>query len=189
VGRLRIVAGQLKGRRIRVPRKPEIRPTADRVREALFSILAGAVEQANVLDLFSGTGALGLEALSRGAAGVVFVEEDPAVARALEDTLADLGVTERCRLVRADVISALDRGTVAGRFDLILADPPYGSGLAERFLEIVARGTWLVDGGRLVVERPSNESTFADPAGSLAFQRSSRYGDTRLDFYQAGSKA
>lgn len=189
MGRLRIVAGRLKGRRIRVPRTPEIRPTADRVREALFSILAGSVDQARVLDLCSGTGALGLEALSRGAAGIVLVESDRSIARGLEETLADLGVTESCRLVRADAVAALERGTLTGRFDLILADPPYGSGLADRILKVLARGNWLEDGGRLVVERRWDEPPFADAGQRLVLERSARYGDTRLDFYQAASSA
>jgi len=183
------VAGEFKGRRIRVPRKPEIRPTADRVREALFSILAGAVERARVLDLFSGTGALGLEALSRGAAEVVFVEADPVVASALDETLIDLRVCDRCRLVRAEAVSALESRILAGQFDLILADPPYGRGLAQRILETLARGRWLRDGGTLVVERPAGEPTFNDPAGGLGFQKSARYGDTRLDFYQGAGCA
>jgi 16S rRNA (guanine966-N2)-methyltransferase len=159
------------------------------VREALFSILAGAVQQARVLDLFSGTGALGLEALSRGADEVVFVEADPAIARVLQETVVDLGVGERCRVVRADVIAALECGTVAGRFDLVLADPPYGGGLADRILGIVARGTWLPDGGRLVIERPSREPFCTDPGAGLEFQKSARYGDTRLDFYQGAGSA
>lgn len=185
MGRLRIVAGRLKGRRIRVPRSPEIRPTADRVREALFSILAGEVDQARVLDLCSGTGALGLEALSRGASGVTFVEFDRAIAKGLEATLADLDLSGSCRLVRADVVAALERGTLEGRFDLILADPPYGSGLADRILRVLSLGDWLADGGRIVVERASSEPPFAETAGRLALERSARYGDTRLDFYQA----
>jgi len=185
VGRLRIVAGRLKGRRIRVARNPEIRPTADRVREALFSILAGTVDQARVLDLCSGTGALGLEALSRGATEVVFVEADRSIAKGLEETLADLEVTSQCHLVGADAVAALERGTLAGRFDLILADPPYGSGLADRILKALSRRDWLADEGCIVVERASTEPPFADPQERLALERSAPYGDTRLDFYRA----
>jgi 16S rRNA (guanine966-N2)-methyltransferase len=189
MGRLRIVAGRLKGRRIPVPGKTEIRPTADRVREALFSILGCSVDQARVLDLCSGTGALGLEALSRGAASVVFVELDRSIARRLEETLAELQVAENCHLLRADAVATLERGTLDGRFDLILADPPYGSGLADRILKALCRGKWLEDEGRVVVERPVAEPPFADTGQRLALERSARYGDTRLDFYQAATIA
>ena len=189
MGRLRIVAGRLKGRRIPVPRSPEIRPTADRVREALFNILADTVDQAQVLDLCSGTGALGLEALSRGAASVVFVEFDRSIAKRLEVTLTDLEVGENCRLVCADAVAALERGTLAGPFDLILADPPYGSGLADRLLKALCRGNWLENDGRVVIERPAGEPPFADSRLRLVLERSARYGDTRLDFYQAASNA
>jgi 16S rRNA (guanine966-N2)-methyltransferase len=188
VGRLRIVAGRLKGRRIRVPRSPEIRPTADRVREALFSILAGAVDQAQVLDLCSGSGALGLEALSRGASAVVFVESDRSIARGLETTLDELDLSGSCRLLRADAVAVLERGSLEGQFDLILADPPYGSGLADRILRVLSRGNWLADGGRIVIERASAEPPFDETGDGLALERSARYGDTRLDFYGATAR-
>jgi 16S rRNA (guanine966-N2)-methyltransferase len=189
MGRLRIVAGRLKGRRIPVPRTPEIRPTADRVREALFSILADSVDQARVLDLCSGTGALGLEAFSRGAVGVVFVEFDRSLAKRLENTLAELELGESCRLVQADAAMALERGTLAGRFDLVLADPPYGSGLADRILKALCRGNCLENEARVVIERPAGESPFVDGGHRLVLERSARYGDTRLDFYRAASSA
>lgn len=188
MGRLRIVAGRLKGRRIRVPGDSEIRPTADRVREALFSILAGRVKQARVLDLCSGTGALGLEALSRGASEVVFVEADRSIAKGLEKTLADLEVAPQCHLVRADAVATLERGALVGRFDLILADPPYGGGLADRILTALSRRFCLADRGRIVVERASTEPPFADPRERLALERSAPYGDTRLDFYRAATE-
>jgi 16S rRNA (guanine966-N2)-methyltransferase len=185
VGRLRIIAGRLKGRRIRVPRAPGIRPTGERVREALFSILGGELEQERVLDLCSGTGALGLEALSRGASEVVFVEADPRIARNLQATVDELGVRSGCQVVVGDAVSVLQRRSVSGRFELIIADPPYGGGLTDRLLAAVAAGDWLAEGGRLVVERPVAELAFEDPRGRLRLSRTARYGDTRLDFYDA----
>jgi 16S rRNA (guanine966-N2)-methyltransferase len=184
LGRLRIIAGRLKGRRIVVPRNAELRPTADRVREALFSILGGSVEGARVLDLFSGTGALGLEALSRGAAEVVFVEADGGVIRALEQTVVELDAGAICRVVHGDVVTSLERGTITGPFDLVLADPPYGEGLVDQFLGILGRGAWVSPGGRVVVERPLREPTTSLAGEVLGWHRSARYGATRLDFYQ-----
>ena len=179
----------MKGRRIRVPRAPAIRPTADRVREALFSILGGTLQDQRVLDLCSGTGALGLEALSRGARRVVFVESDRRVARGLQATLDEIDVERACELRTLDAVAALRDRTIAGPFDLILADPPYGDGLADRLLAILARGGWLTEQGRLVIERPSTEPPFEDPGGRLRLQRSARYGDSRLDFYRCPDPA
>jgi len=189
VGRLRIVAGTLRGRRIPVPAGAALRPTADRVREALFSILGPSLDGARVLDAFAGTGALGFEALSRGAASVVFVESSPSVARSLEATRRDLDPEGRCRVVRADALGAFSRGMVAGPFELILADPPYAARAAERFLEAVAAAGAVSAGGRLVLERAARDPGGPVSCGGLSLARSARYGDTRLDFYLAGAPA
>ena len=125
---LRIVAGEFRGRRIAVPSVPGLRPTGERVREALFSILAERPVGARVLDAYAGSGALGFEALSRGAAHVVFVESDPRAARGLEQTAAALGVADRCCVLRGRVDEVLGRGAARGPFDLILADPPWRAG-------------------------------------------------------------
>jgi 16S rRNA (guanine966-N2)-methyltransferase len=144
---LRVVAGELKGRRLATPpRGADVRPTADRVREALFSIL-GDVADARVLDLYAGTGALAIEALSRGAAAATLVDRSPALARR---NVAELGLGSRANVVRGDSVRFLRR--CAERFELIFCDPPYR--LADRLqgqLEslIPAR---LATGGRLVVE-------------------------------------
>jgi len=182
LGFLRIIAGELGGRRIRTPPGRRVRPTADRVREALFSILGSSVEGARVLDAFAGTGALGLEALSRGAHAAVFVESSTATLRVLRGNVESLGLMERCRIVRADAVTALERCLVEPAFDLVLADPPYDSPLADRFVETLASGAWLSPGGLLVVERRVGATPSAGGPG-LTLGRSSRYGDTRLDFY------
>jgi 16S rRNA (guanine(966)-N(2))-methyltransferase RsmD len=173
----------LKGRRIRVPKGLEIRPTADRVREALFSILGQRVDGARVLDLFAGTGALGLEALSRGAVEVVFVEVDRGIARTLESTVIELGVADACRVVQADVLTASDRLNLGDPFQIVLADPPYGCGLADRVPGLVSRRNWLVREGCLVVERPSADPAHQPGTDDPVLTRSARYGGTRLDFY------
>lgn len=177
---MRVVAGELKGRRLATPpRGADVRPTADRVREAIFSIL-GDVAGARVLDLYAGTGALAIEALSRGAAAATLVDRRPALARR---NVADLGLEARAQVVRADAIRFLGRAD--DRFEVIFCDPPYR--LADRLegqLEslIPAR---LAKGGRLIVESgASRPLRLALPA--LA---SKTYGDTAIAIYGGDADA
>jgi 16S rRNA (guanine966-N2)-methyltransferase len=125
---MRVVAGTARGRRLEAPAGHEVRPTSDRVREAVFNALGslGAVEDAEVLDLFAGTGALGIEALSRGARSCTFVERDPAASRLVERNLAGTGLADRAVVVREPAERALARAVADDRrFDLALLDPPY----------------------------------------------------------------
>jgi 16S rRNA (guanine966-N2)-methyltransferase len=173
---MRIVAGELRGRRLASPPAgAEVRPTADRVREALFAIL-GDVGGARVLDLFTGTGALAIEAVSRGAEGAVLVDTRTATARR---NVAALGLEGRCEVVRADAMRYLSGG--GERFDLIFCDPPYR--LADRLegqLEKLAPGR-LAEGGRLIAE-----SAVRRPMRlSLPTLTERRYGDTWLAVYGA----
>jgi 16S rRNA (guanine966-N2)-methyltransferase len=179
VGRLRIIAGDLRGRRISVPDRSTTRPTSDRAREALFDILGPAARGAKVLDAYAGTGALGLEALSRGAAAVLFVESDRVAARAIRDNAERLGVAGRCRTIAGDVLAVLARGVPGGPFDLVLADPPYAVADVGPFLR--AAHAVLAPGGTVVVER--DRAAAAETAGPLACARSETYGRCRLDFY------
>ena len=177
---MRVVGGELRGRRLAAPprRTAAVRPTADRVREALFSILAGAVGGASVLDLFCGTGALAIEALSRGAARAVLVDSDPRLARR---NVAELGLGGRAKVVRADAVHYLRPG--GERFDLIFCDPPYN--IADR-LEgdldslIPAR---LRSGGRVIAES-SARRPLELPSLQLATER--RYGEALLRVYGEG---
>ncbi len=183
---MRIVAGKFKGREIKGPTSSSTRPTSDRVRESIFNILAHGVEgfgleEARVLDLFAGTGALGLEALSRGAKYCCFVEDD-AGARGVIRANADVcGVVGQTRIWRRD---ATDLGPSAPQspYELIFADPPYGKGLGEKTLTSVLKGGWLAREGVLVLEEASG-SAIADITGlSLLSQR--EYGDTQVRFYR-----
>ena len=177
---LRIVAGELGGRRIRVPRVPGLRPTPERVREALFSILGPGLEGA-VLDLYSGSGALGFEALSRGATPAVFVEVDRVAVRALEQNAERLGVLERCKFHHGRVLDQLPR--VRGRFSLILADPPYREGDRPRLLSELAELRLLDPEGVLVIERDSR-ALAAELERGPRLVRSVRYGGSSLDLYR-----
>ena len=179
MGQLRIIAGRLKGRRIDVPPGGGVRPTSDKAREALFSILGESVCGARVLDAYAGSGALGLEALSRGAQSVVFVEGDRGVSVALAVTLDRLGESDSCEVAAGDpsrwLATRPDR-----RFHLILADPPY-AGDAEGFLAEAAGH--LESGGRVVLEREVGQDPPACP--DLRLERSGRYGRCRLHFYRS----
>ena len=177
---LRVVAGRHRGRRIAAPRRRGTRPTADRVREALFSIL-GPVEGLRVLDLYAGSGALGIEALSRGAGEVTFVDSDPAAVRAVRTNLEQLGAAD-ARVFRADALSFL-RGAARHRerWDLVLCDPPYR--LAHRLGATLGPlvAAVLGPGARIVCE-----SSVKDPMRlELPLLGERRYGDTALLLYAA----
>ncbi|MCB1883171.1 MAG: 16S rRNA (guanine(966)-N(2))-methyltransferase RsmD [Geminicoccaceae bacterium] len=175
----RITAGAHKNRRLAVPEGQAVRPTAERTREALFDILAaqGRVWDAAVLDLFAGTGAIGLEALSRGAAFACFVEQAPDAARCIEANVRHLGETQRTRLVRGD---ATRLKAPPMRFDWAYLDPPYRSGLARSALGGLLRGGWLQDDALVVVELAAREE--ADLPDGLVAVNERRYGAGRLLF-------
>jgi 16S rRNA (guanine966-N2)-methyltransferase len=180
---MRVVGGRLRGRALVAPKSAAIRPTADRLRESLFNILTHAygdpVTDARVLDLFAGTGALGLEALSRGAAFALLVD-DGAPARALmRDNVATLGLGGTARIFRRDA-TALGEVHPLAPFGLVFLDPPYRQGLAERALASALAGSWLTPDALIVVEEAADAS-FAAPAGFAELERR-RYDDTELIF-------
>jgi 16S rRNA (guanine966-N2)-methyltransferase len=175
---VRVVAGQWRGRRLQAPPGAATRPTSDRVREALFSILGGRVTDARVLDLFAGSGALGIEALSRGAAEVTFVDSDPAAIRAVRANLAAVGADAEVR--RADARRFLGSASAAARqYDLVFLDPPYR--LARDLGDVLtaALPSVLAPGATVVAE--SDRRAPLDPALPLLDER--RYGDTLIRIY------
>jgi 16S rRNA (guanine966-N2)-methyltransferase len=178
----RIVAGTAGGRRLKVPRSG-VRPTGDRAREGLFNSLGTLVdlEGAAVLDLYAGSGALGLEALSRGAAEVVFVESGPRVLPVLRANLAAVGVPGG-RVVAGSVPTVL-AGPAPRAFDVVLADPPYSTPVDEVLgvLRRLVDGGWLAPGAVVVVERASREEPFEWPTPLIAL-RERRYGEAALRY-------
>ncbi len=159
---LRIIGGAWRGRRIRFAARPGIRPTPDRVRETLFNWLAPAVEGSRCLDLFAGSGALGLEALSRGAAAATFVESDRMSTESLRETISILRA-ERALVVQADALRWLDGPPE--RFDIVFLDPPFESGLlAEAFRKLDSAG-WLSASARVYLEAPAKLGPPPLPAG------------------------
>jgi 16S rRNA (guanine966-N2)-methyltransferase len=160
---LRIVSGQFRGRPLVTPPGAVTRPTADRVRQALFDVLAHAdwappLEGARVIDLFAGSGALGLEALSRGAAFALFVETDDMARGAIRDNLEAFGLFGQTRIHRRDAVDLGQRPASAGpAFNLAFLDPPYSKGLGERALAKLGEGGWLTPGALCVWERAADE--------------------------------
>ena len=176
---MRIIAGTRRGHTIHAPKGLDTRPTSDRVRESVFNIVAPWVEGARVLDLYAGSGAMGLEALSRGAAAAVFVESDPEAVRTIERNLDKLGLTG-ARVVRHDAVTGLGQEAGAGRkYDLVLADPPYDM-TDYRSLSRYLPGV-LADDGLLVFE--TTAKTEPDVPG-LTVRTSRKYGSTRVTVFE-----
>lgn len=181
---MRVVAGRLRGRVLRGRAGPTSRPTSDRARAGLFDWLGSRVMEADVLDLFAGTGALAIEALSRGARSATLVESDRRTLFALRTNVHDLGLEEQCRVLGVDVRRALGRlREEAQRFDLLLADPPYQGDWAERLVAREGVAELLAPGAALILERARRDPP-TEPCASLALVESRSYGETRFDRYE-----
>ncbi|MBL8909056.1 MAG: 16S rRNA (guanine(966)-N(2))-methyltransferase RsmD [Rhizobiales bacterium] len=184
---MRIVGGKFKGHSLASPAGHATRPTSDRVREAIFNILAHGIEDftiegARVLDLFAGTGAMGLEAVSRGSRFCQFVD-DSAQARGLIRRNADaLGVIGQVKIWRRDATRLGPCAPQPG-YDLVIADPPYGKGLGTRALAALVEGGWLLPGAVVVVEEALGAELLAPDSLTLLSQRD--YGETQVRFYRA----
>jgi len=182
---MRIIAGKFKGRSLASPLNDAIRPTSDRNRESLFNILKfgmGVVFDENrVLDLFAGTGALGFEALSRGAAQAVFVEKSPAARALIQQNIENFSLQSQTRILRRD---ATDIGKIARLrpFNLIFADPPYGQGLGEKALVSALEGGWLSDNAIVILEEVTTATIILPPCFICRDER--RYGNSILRFYE-----
>ena len=193
-GTLRIIAGSLGGIRLAFPKEVKIRPTADRVREAVFNILAGRADDARVLDLFAGTGAYGLEALSRGAAQCIFVEKHRACVAAIRENLEKTRLAEKATVVPADAFSFVKKELPAAQpFDLIFIDPPYrfsqdssaGSRMAGLMAGLAAPGV-LAPGGVIILEHASTAAV-SEAFGLLRCHSRRHYGTTDVSFCSHGA--
>ncbi len=181
---VRISGGTHRGRLIRTDRQRGLRPTSERVRGALFSILGrSAIEGVRVLDLYAGTGALGIEALSRGAAWADFVESDGRRCRQLAGNLGELGLDDRGRVLCGRVDRVL--GGMRGEYGLVMADPPYRAAPWQATLTRLAERGLVSEGGVVVAEHRSGQPLEAG-YGSLRRVESRRYGDTSITFYKVG---
>ncbi|MEQ1901035.1 MAG: 16S rRNA (guanine(966)-N(2))-methyltransferase RsmD [Devosia sp.] len=180
---MRIVAGKFRGKLLLSPEDDSIRPTADRVRESMFNILASRIgpnfDGLRVLDLFAGTGALGLEALSRGATSVVFVDTGAEARGLIRDHIEAFGAGGVAKLLRRDARSLGPAGTM-GPVDLVFLDPPYGKGLGEQALSALRQGGWLKPDTILVLEESSEEELNLPPGFILDDRR--EYGAAAVHF-------
>lgn len=183
MGEIRIIAGSLRGRKLRVPEDRSVRPTSARAREALFDILGPTLAGLRVLDVYAGSGAFGFEALSRGAADATFLEADREVLKLLRGNAARLGVEERCRIVEGEALSRVASRAVGGPFDVVLSDPPYALGDGNALLRALAEASTLSRAARVVLERDRGSEPASSPPPGLRLVRSARYGRTCLDFY------
>lgn len=185
---MRIVAGKFRGRGLATPAGDAIRPTSDRLRQTIFDVLAHSygdpVGGARVLDLFAGTGAMGLEALSRGAASVLFVEIGVEARGLIRRNVETFGLTGVTRVFRRDAINLGVAGTVAP-FALAFADPPYGAGLGEKALASALAGGWLTNGAIVVLEEAA--ATAIAPVEGLSLLESRRVGDSQVVFLAVGA--
>ena len=184
---LRVISGKLKGRKLLALKGMDLRPTSDRVKEAIFDILQDSVEGRKVLDLFAGTGALGIEALSRGAERAVFVEGNARSCTVLQKNLEACRLQERAEVLPREIEGGIN--ILSGRaetFDLIFMDPPYGRGLARKTLQALARGSIPAPEALIVAEHSAAENLDSIPPLERIAQR--RYGGTLVSFFRREEK-
>lgn len=178
---MRVIAGTYKGRKLESPENYDIRPTTDKAKEALFSILYNEIPGARVLDLFAGSGALGIEALSRGAAECVFVDHSRQSIGLVKRNLAACKVEEPARVIAGDYRKVL--AGLGGSFDVILMDPPYGQGLLEDAFDLIRQQGLLADDGVIVCEHRKEEDLPEEICG-FEKEKERRYGIVKLSIYR-----
>jgi 16S rRNA (guanine966-N2)-methyltransferase len=184
---MRVVAGSAKGRRLKSPKSPETRPVMDRVKTALFDILAPRIRDTRVLDLFGGTGAIGIEALSRGAASATFTELSPAMVKLIKENLAITRLAEHAEVLRADAFRFLESAAGSGRrYDIVYVAPPQYQGMAARAIAQLDADPLTEPGGLVIAQIHPRERDTLDRLGlrRLGLVDERRYGSTLLIFYE-----
>lgn len=182
---MRVIAGKARGTRLQAPPGTAARPTSDRVKESLFNILGPRVAGARVLDLYAGSGALGIEALSRGAESAVFVDNRRTCLDTVRKNLVRTHMLQQAELILGDALAVLRRLAAEGRtFDIIFADPPYGAAALGPVAAAVAESGLLAPGGLLVMEHSRREE-IASPGENLRRDRVRTYGDTAITILSA----
>jgi 16S rRNA (guanine(966)-N(2))-methyltransferase RsmD len=181
--KMRIITGIAKGRVILAPEGLDTRPTSDRVKEALFNIISKKVPASKVLDLFAGTGNLGLEALSRGAETCIFAEKNNSTYKILEKNVDNLGFGGNCELYKMDAIELLSNlGKRNKKYDIIFLDPPYSMGLVEKSIELINKQMLLAENGIIISEHDEGENVQGN-LGNLINYRTEKYGRTKIYFW------
>jgi 16S rRNA (guanine966-N2)-methyltransferase len=176
---LRVIAGEFKGRRLLVPKDDFCRPTLDRVKESIFNVVGGDIEGREVLDLFCGTGSLGIEALSRGAKNAVFVDSNRKAIELAQKNISMLDLDKRSNFILSDILR-FDWLRVGKGFGLVLADPPYELMVGDKLIEQLVGKEILAGGGLLIFERSRQEAVKAEP---LKLLKSLKFGQTEVDFF------
>jgi 16S rRNA (guanine(966)-N(2))-methyltransferase RsmD len=178
--RMRIIAGNFRGRKLVSPKNSPIRPTSDRVKEALFNMIGPKIPGSRVLDLFAGTGSLGLEAISRGAEYAVFVEKNAVSVKTLNENIWLLNIREDCEIIMADAVDALSRLDAKNiTFDIVFVDPPYWENLYKKVLSALAGYDIIKNGGLVIFEHPSDIDIDKDKHSFVPIKKK-RYGSTSI---------
>jgi 16S rRNA (guanine966-N2)-methyltransferase len=181
---MRIIGGKGRGRRLYIPRTASFRPTADRIKETFFNII-GFVDGKSFLDLFAGSGSMGLEALSRGAFKALFVENNRVLAEAISRNIAACGFGGNGEILTLDYITAIRHlAKRSDAFDILFADPPYEKGFVSLTLEHLGNGSLMAKGGLLAVQHSVREAATVDESGQLVLTDRRQYGDTVLSFFK-----
>ncbi|MFZ5943793.1 MAG: 16S rRNA (guanine(966)-N(2))-methyltransferase RsmD [Bacillota bacterium] len=180
---MRIIAGICRGKKLKSVKGTKTRPTADRVKEAVFNVLGPRIFDANFLDLFSGTGSIGIEALSRGAEFAYFVEEDRNALQVIKENIQGCAMEEKSKILPLDWVKALNNMENIIKFHLVYMDPPYKLEIIEQLLEKLVEKNLLNENGIVIAETSANAQT---PSGfkNLTWVREKRYGDTKITYYQ-----
>lgn len=185
---MRIITGRARGLQLTVPKNMDVRPTADRVKESLFNIIGSRIMEARVLDLFAGTGNLGLESWSRGAKAITFIDESKESLRLVNSNIAKCRAEKDCTVLKGNAVQVAQRLYEQGqRYDFVFCDPPYNKGWIEAIIKVLETCPFIEDGGYLVVERSAHNELPPLPEGYELF-RSSRYGETLVDFIYYSAK-
>ncbi|MFZ5988897.1 MAG: 16S rRNA (guanine(966)-N(2))-methyltransferase RsmD [Bacillota bacterium] len=181
---LRVISGTAKGHKLRTLKGSSTRPTSDRVKESLFNIIGSRVFEKDVLDIYAGTGNLGIEALSRGAASAVFIDKSHECASIIKENLAHTKLIEKASVITGDVFSTLNKISKDDKkFDIIFLDPPYNKNLVEDTLKCIMENDIIGVGGLVIAEHDVDDEVPEEAAGLKRF-RQQKYGDTIISFYE-----
>ena len=179
---LKILGGNAKGRKLKTCKGLRVRPMLSRVKKSLFDIIQNKILDAHCLDLFSGTGSIGLEAISRGAKGVTFIEKHPDSLKIIKHNIDLLGFKEKCKIISGDVFSSVKN--LSKKFDLIFADPPFPELILKEILKPVSNNDILKEDGVMIIHHPSYNNTFIENLENLECKRQAKYGQNTLSFYK-----
>ncbi|HYA15240.1 MAG TPA: 16S rRNA (guanine(966)-N(2))-methyltransferase RsmD [Syntrophales bacterium] len=181
---MRIIGGEAKGKHIYSPKRSQTRPTSDGIKESLFNILQD-VSGKSFIDLFAGSGNVGLEALSRGAAKVVFIEKNTAMANSIKRNIRELGFSDKCKVLAAKAVKGIRQLQKNGEsFDFLFADPPYEKGFIREIIRCLCDGSVISQDGIVIIQHSKREDVLGQQTDKFVLTDQRRYGDTLLSFFK-----